>query len=368
MIKKKFANLTINKDFCTILFLLIILCIIGIVLQFSAGNGNLKVFALPQIIKILIGLVLFFIIYSLKPSFIFNIVEFLYLLCLLLVIFVEILGSIRLGAQRWLSIGLLIIQPSEFMKIATILMLAKILYKIPTGHEDKLKYYIIPAIISVIPCLLIILQPDLGTAFIIIATTIVIFFVAGLRIRYFIIAIITALIAAPLMWFNLYNYQKDRILVFLNPNKDPLGSGYHIIQSKIAIGSGGLLGKGLLKGSQSQLNFIPEKQTDFIFSLLTEEQGFLGALFLITIYSTLIGYCLILSTKTNNIFVRYCIIGLTFIFFIQIFFNMGMVIGILPVVGVPMPLISYGGTSIITTLAIFAIILNIIKDDHSNIE
>lgn len=367
MSKRFFTNLTINKNLIVILLLLTILCIIGVILQFSAGSGNFKIFALPQVIKILIGIFLFFIIYSLKESFIFNIVEFLYLICLLLVIFVEILGSIRLGAQRWLSIGLLIIQPSEFMKIATILMLAKILYKTPSGHEDKLKYYITPAIVSIIPCLLIILQPDLGTSFIIIITTIIMFFVAGLRLRYFIIAIITALIATPLMWFNLYNYQKERILVFLNPNKDPLGSGYHIIQSKIAIGSGGLLGKGLLKGSQSQLNFIPEKQTDFIFSLLTEELGFLGALFLISIYSILIGYCLIFSARTNNTFLRNSIIGLTFTFFIQVFFNMGMVIGILPVVGVPMPLISYGGTSIITTFAIFAIILNLFKNDQSNI-
>lgn len=345
--------------------ILLLLSLVSFVLQTSAGNGDIHVFAIPQMLKIGVGFLIFFVIYFTPSTGIYKSTEAIYCIFLILVVLVEVLGKIHLGAQRWLKIGgLIVVQPSELIKIAIVLITAKLLAKIPEGTEESIKHYFMPLALSLMPSLLIILQPDLGTSCIILTASIAMFFLAGLKIRYFGIGLLVTLVAAPLIWFNLYNYQQQRILTFLNPDRDPLGSGYHIIQAKIAIGSGGVTGKGYLQGTQARLNFIPEKQTDFIFALLTEEFGFVGALFLLALYLSLILYCLWLGLMSRIRFVRYAITGLTFVFFIQIFFNIGMVIGLLPVVGVPLPLISYGGTSVITVLASFALILRFSKETN----
>ncbi|MGV3278580.1 rod shape-determining protein RodA [Rickettsiales bacterium LUAb2] len=352
--------------FSVTIILLLLLSIIGILMQYSAGNGDFYVYALSQTIKVSIGFILLFIIYNIKISFIFSITDIIYILCLILVIAVNILGSIHLGAQRWLRVGSFAIQPSELMKVALIMMLAKFLYKIPTNQEGKLVNYILPATLSFLPFLLILGQPDLGTAIIILLTTVIMFFISGLKVRYFVLVGLAGIIITPLLWLNLYDYQKQRIITFINPESDPLGSGYHIIQSKIAIGSGGFVGKGFLNGSQSQLDFIPEKQTDFVFALFTEEFGFIGAMLLLLIYTGLIINSLIMAYKCNYTYGKFIIIGITSILFCHVFINIGMVSGILPVVGVPLPLVSFGGTSLTAIMLGFGLILNINKTEFLN--
>lgn len=352
----------LDTHFWTMLGALLLLCAAGLVLQLSAGNGNFHTFAQPQLLKILVGLVVFLIVYSLPPNIIYNNIELLYGAGLVLVVLVEILGKIHLGAQRWLKIGgLIAVQPSELIKITVILMASKLLCSTNLADEKPTRF-LLPLIITLLPCLLIILQPDLGTACIIIVASAAMIFVAGVPLRYAGLMMLVILIAAPLIWFNLYKYQQARILTFLNPNRDPLGSGYHIIQAKIAIGSGGLLGKGYLQGTQTKLDFIPEKQTDFIFALLTEEFGFLGAVFIIFLYLSVSLYSLYLGLKSKIRFVNYTVIGLTAVFFTQVFFNIAMVSGLLPVVGIPLPLLSFGGTSILTIFASFAIILRFSRE------
>jgi rod shape determining protein RodA len=274
-----------------------------------------------------------------------------------LLLAVLIMGEIGKGAQRWLDLGFFRFQPSEMIKITTPMMVAWYLSEHPL--PPKIKQLVISGILILIPTLLIAKQPDLGTALLVASSGAGVLFFAGLA-WWFIIAIIAALAGLmPIIWHFMHGYQRDRVLTFLNPEADPLGRGYHIIQSKIAIGSGGIYGKGWLGSTQSELDFLPESSTDFIFAVFAEEFGLFGCVSLLVLYLLIIARCLYIASQAHDTYCRLLASSLAFTFFVYVFVNIGMVIGILPVVGVPLPLISYGGTSIVTLLAGFGILMSI---------
>ena len=274
-----------------------------------------------------------------------------------LLIAVLIMGQIGKGAQRWLELGIFRFQPSEMIKITTPMMIAWYLAEHPL--PPKSRQLLIAAILIIIPTVLIAKQPDLGTALLVASSGAGVLFFAGISWRF--IAAITVTLASltPILWHFMRDYQRDRVLTFLNPEADPLGRGYHIIQSKIAIGSGGIYGKGWLGSTQSELDFLPESSTDFIFAVFAEEFGLSGCLGLLVLYLLIIARCLYIASQAQDTYSRLLASSLAFTFFVYVFVNIGMVIGILPVVGVPLPLISYGGTSIVTLLAGFGILMSI---------
>ncbi|SEA62438.1 rod shape-determining protein RodA [Alkalimonas amylolytica] len=281
-----------------------------------------------------------------------------FLLGLLMLVAVLLFGEIGKGAQRWLNLGFVRFQPSELMKLAVPLAIAWFI----SNHNlpPKLWRLLLGFVMCVIPTLLIAKQPDLGTALLIATSGIMVLFLAGMSWR--LIVFIGALVSAflPVMWFFvMHDYQKRRVLTFLNPETDPLGAGYHIIQSKIAIGSGGLQGKGWLQGTQSQLEFLPERHTDFIFSVLSEEFGLVGVVLLVSLYLFIVARCMLIATRAQDNFSKLVAGSLTMTFFVYVFVNIGMVSGLLPVVGVPLPLVSFGGTSMVTLLAAFGILMSI---------
>lgn len=281
-----------------------------------------------------------------------------YLVAIILLILVELVGDISKGAQRWLNIGFMRIQPSEFLKLVIPLTVAAFLSR--DTLPPKPINIIIAFILVGIPTVLIVLQPDLGTAILVAVSGFITIFLAGLSLWWLLAGCIAGAIAVPIMWnYVLHDYQRQRVLTFINPESDPLGAGYHIIQSKIAIGSGGIYGKGWLHGSQSQLDFLPEPHTDFIFAVLAEETGLIGFLVLMSIYAFIIIRCLIITFNATNNFDRILAGTYTFVLPFYIFINIGMVSGILPVVGVPLPMISYGGTSMIILAVNFGIIMSI---------
>lgn len=281
-----------------------------------------------------------------------------YAIALFLIIIVDAMGHSAMGATRWFRVGSLTIQPSEIMKVCLVLALARYFYVIEMSSIGRVKFIITPIMMIGLPALFIFHQPDLGTATILILVGVSVLFMAGVRMWKFISVGAVVLVALPFVWYFLYDYQKQRILTFLNPDEDPLGSGYNIIQAKIAIGSGGFLGKGYLNGTQGQLNFLPEKQTDFIFTMLSEELGFAGGLFTIMICCAILAICLKIAIDTKHQFGRLIAVGIANIFFIHMFINIGMVTGILPVVGAPLPFISYGGTIMASMMIGFGLVLN----------
>jgi len=284
-----------------------------------------------------------------------------------MLVVVEFTGKTSMGATRWLNLGIITIQPSELVKISLVLMLAKYFHENNTKHNLPKYHLIIPIIACAVPIALVIKQPDLGTGMITLILAITIFFAAGVRLIYFIVSGALTLAAFPVFWYMLHNYQKSRILTFINPERDPLGAGYNIIQSKIAIGSGGLLGKGLLSGTQGHLSFLPEYQTDFIFAFLTEEMGFVGGIILIIIYGLLTVNCLSIAMHCKSKFASLIAIGITTMFFAHVFINIAMVMGLLPVVGVPLPLLSYGRTMMGSMLLGFGLIMNASVNRHNNV-
>lgn len=323
----------------------------GLIMQYSAAGGDFRVFALPQAIRLGLGLVLMMMLAAISPLQLFRLSYLIYGACVGLLIMVAVVGEMNLGAQRWVGIGFFNLQPSELMKIGIILALAH--YFQVAKVELAARHYIVlivPIILTLIPVGLILKQPNLGTATIVSVIAFGICFMAGIRWWYFAGAITAVASAVPVAYHFLHDYQKQRVKTFLNPDSDPLGAGYNIIQSKIAIGSGGLTGKGLLNGSQGQLDFLPEKQTDFIFTMMAEELGFLGALLLIALYAMLIFFAMTLAARARSHFGRLIAAGVAAMLFIHIFINMAMVMGIIPVVGVPLPFLSYGGSFL---LAVF---------------
>ena len=349
-----------------LLIFIILLSSLGLMILYSSSGGSLSI-VYRQLIHLGLATSVMLVIAQIPPFFLLRSAPILMIIGTILLILVLFFGSSGGGAQRWLDLGFIRFQPSEMMKIIVPITIAAIL------SEKTLPPRALSVIISLITIALVVLliakQPDLGTSLLIGASGIYVLFFSGFRIRLVKTIWLNLLILSSLLMGSLYiawnyfliTYQKNRILTLFNPESDPLGSGYHIIQSKIAIGSGGLTGKGLTNGSQSQLDFVPEQSTDFIFSVLAEEMGFLGFILLITIYSLIIYRCFDLSLRCEDNFSRLLGSSLTFVFFTYVFVNIGMVSGLVPVVGVPLPLISYGGSSLMTLMASFGIIMSIHK-------
>jgi rod shape determining protein RodA len=264
-----------------------------------------------------------------------------------------------MGAQRWIDLGFFQLQPSELMKIALVLALARYFHGSTIEDVRRMGYLFTPVMMVVSPAVLVLIQPDLGTALMLLMGSAVIAFAAGVRKLVFGIVISAAVAAVPVGWQFLRTYQKNRVLTFLNPERDPLGAGYHITQSKIALGSGGLFGKGFMQGTQSHLNFLPERQTDFIFTMLGEELGMVGCLALIGLYLLILVYGFVIALRCRHHFGRLVAIGITTTFFLYVFINIAMVMGLIPVVGVPLPMISYGGTAMLTLMIGFGILLSV---------
>jgi len=276
---------------------------------------------------------------------------------IVLLVLVLMAGDVGKGAQRWLDVYVIKFQPSEMMKLVTPMMLAWYLSERPL--PPGFKSLVISAVLVLVPTLLIARQPDLGTAILVAAAGFFVVFLSGIRWRVLIGTLLALLAFVPILWHMMRDYQKQRVLTLLNPESDPLGSGYHIIQSKIAIGSGGIYGKGWLNGTQSQLDFLPERHTDFIFAVFSEEFGMMGAVVLLSLYAFIILRSLYIATRAQDNFGRLLAGSLSLTFFVYLFVNVGMVSGILPVVGVPLPLVSYGGTSMVTLMVGFGILMSI---------
>ena len=283
----------------------------------------------------------------------------IYAIALVLLGAVAVIGHTGMGAQRWLNLGVFMLQPSEVMKIALILALARYFHGASLEEIRSVRFVIPPIFLMGAPVLLILGQPDLGTAMMLVFVTGAVFYLVGVQIWKFIVLISGVLLSFPVIWSFLHEYQKKRILTFLNPENDPTGAGYHITQSKITLGSGGVFGKGFLQGTQSHLNFIPEKQTDFILTVLCEEFGLIGALVLCVLYGIIVAYGFVIAHRSKNFFGQILAVGLTVNFALYAFINMGMVMGLMPVVGVPLPLMSYGGTAMLTLLIGFGLIENV---------
>ena len=339
------------------LLLLGIFCLMGLSLTvlYSVG-GNAMV--IRQLVRLAIALGTMVVLAQITPEMYQRWTPVIFIICVLLLIAVLAIGHTGKGAQRWLDLGVTKFQPSEIMKLIMPFMIAYYIsqYTLP----PKLKDIVIALVIIIVPTLLIAKQPDLGTAILIASSGIFVLFLSGVSWLYISLAAGAVLAFIPILWFYLmHDYQRGRVLTLLNPEADPLGAGYHIIQSKIAIGSGGLWGKGWLQGTQSQLEFLPERHTDFIFSVYSEEFGLIGVLLLLSIYLFIIGRGLWIASQAQDAFTRLVAGSITLTFFVYVFVNIGMVSGILPVVGVPLPLISYGGTSIVTLLAGFGVLMSI---------
>lgn len=341
-----------------LILLTVALAGIGFTALYSAADGNFDPWASKQMMRFGVGIVVLLFVALVDIKWWFRLVYPIYAVGIVSLIFVEIMGHVGMGAQRWINLGFIQIQPSEFMKIAVVMALAKYFYNVSPQDMRSIKFLIPAALMVLFPVGLVLLQPDLGTSLMIIMAGIAMFFLAGAPIWMFLVGGAMVVAALPLAWTFMHAYQKKRVLTFLNPESDPLGSGYHITQSKIALGSGGIEGKGFLEGTQSRLNFLPEKQTDFIFTLWVEEWGFLGGLLVLALTGMMFVYGLSVALKCRHLFGRLLSMGLMVNFSLYVFINIGMVMGLLPVVGAPLPLVSYGGTSMLAILASFGLILS----------
>ncbi len=339
-----------------LLLAVLAVCAVGLVVLFSAGGEDLGVF-LRQGTRVAIGLGVLVAAAQVPPRVLRAIAPWVYAGGVMLLVAVAFFGEISMGAQRWLDLGVVRFQPSEVLKIAVPLACAWFLQDRPL--PPSFGTLVALAVTILVPVLLIAEQPDLGTSLLVAAGGVLVVLLAGLQLRY-ILGLGAAVGAAiPVVWSNLHDYQRQRVLTFLNPQEDPLGAGYHTIQSQIAIGSGGVFGKGYMNGSQAQLEFLPERSTDFIFAVIGEEWGLVGLAVLILLYLLVIARGLYIAMQAQDTFTRLVAGSLTLLFAVYMFVNAGMVVGLLPVVGVPLPLVSYGGTSMVTLMAGFGILMSI---------
>ncbi len=340
---------------------LLLTCGLGIVVLYSAAGQDITI-VYRQGIRIAIAFLLMMLIAQIHPIRLSRISVWLFVTGIVLLIIVLTKGYVINGAQRWLDVGLFRFQPSELMKLSVPMMLAW--YFSEKSLPPTALQIITATAIILLPVLLIAKQPDLGTAILVAAGGISVLFIAGMSLRYLIVFGVLASMFTPVLWFLMHDYQRQRVLSFLNPDQDPLGAGYHIIQSMIAIGSGGLYGKGWLNGTQSHLEFLPESSTDFIFAVLCEEFGFTGVLLLLSLYTFIFLRGIYISINAQQLFGKLLGISLILTFFVYVIVNMGMVTGQLPVVGVPLPLISHGGSSIVTLMVGFGILMAIHTHRH----
>ncbi|CAK8163515.1 Peptidoglycan glycosyltransferase MrdB [Candidatus Xenohaliotis californiensis] len=356
----KIKHFFIGFDLVLIIAFIVLLAI-GIIEQYSAAHGNLRPWAYRHIVVAIIFIPLFLLIVFIPNSKIQSSSYSVYIISLLALIYLALFGSQIMGASRWIKFKYFNIQPSEICKIAIIMALARYFNSLNSYAINKYYYMVWAIILALFPTLLIFLQPNFGTCAIIIFITTILFFASGIALKHLFTMFFAALGMLPIIWYILHDYQKKRVLSFFNPTRDPLGSSYNAIQSQIAIGSGGLWGKGFLHGSQSQLDFLPEKQTDFIFTILLEEFGMFGGILFIICYCIIISRIAKIANQSDIMFNRLVAIGIAAMLFVHMFINIGMVIGILPVVGVPLPLVSYGGSSLLGSLLSLALLININK-------
>ncbi len=356
-------SMTLGEKIIQLNWLLVLLiCAIagvGFAMLYSAANGNMDPWASRQMIRFGMGMVALFVAALIDIRIWMRLAYPMYGGAMLLLVAVEVMGEIGMGAQRWINLGIIQLQPSELMKIAMVLALARYFHGPTLEAVGRPTRLIIPLALVLMPVALVLKQPDLGTALMLMMVGGAVFFCVGVRLWKFAVIIAGGLGAIPVIWQFLHEYQRERILTFITPERDPLGAGYHILQSKIALGSGGLFGKGFLNGTQAHLNFLPERQTDFIFTMLAEEFGLVGGLTLLVLYTLVLIYGTVIGLRSRNHFGRILALGLTTNLFLYVFINVAMVMGLLPVVGVPLPLISYGGTAMLTVMFGFGLIISV---------
>ena len=331
----------------------------GIAVLYSAADGNMQPWAATQMIRFAIALVPMIGAAFLGIRQWFRAAYWAYAVALALIVAVDLRGFVGMGARRWIDLGLIQLQPSSLMNIALVLALARYFHVRTEEDVARVRFLLVPALMVLTPAALVLKQPDLGTAIMLLLTGAVLFFIAGVRLRFFALTGFAVAATAPTGWHFLRDYQKNRIYTFLDPESDPLGAGYHILQSKIALGSGGFFGRGFLNGSQSHLSFLPEKQTDFIFTTLAEEFGFIGGVALLALYTMIVGYGFVIALRCRSHFGRLLGLGIVTNFSLYAFINTAMVMGLIPVVGVPLPLVSYGGTAMLAVMFGFGLLLNV---------
>jgi rod shape determining protein RodA len=342
-------------------FLILIVMLIGVVSVFaiySTESGEFSFYTKNHLLRLIVFFGMFLMLSFVRITFWYKNAYFFYILCVSLLVITLFFGLMASGSRRWLDLYFLNLQPSEIMKIAIIVCFARYYHRIQTAEIQNYKFILVPLILILIPCFLVIQQPDLGTSILIAGTGIIIIWLAGLNIKYFVYSGLLLIVSLPFAVSLLKPYQKSRILTFFNPDRDPLGAGYQIIQSKIAIGSGGFFGKGFLKGTQSYLEFLPEKHTDFIFTLFSEEFGFLGSIMLLLLYILLIYRIISIGFYAKSFFSKLFCFGFASAIFLYIFVNISMVLGLLPIVGAPLPIMSYGGSSMLSIMLGLSIVMS----------
>ena len=355
--KSSFFDKLLSVDY----FLIFIVILIGAISVFaihSTEGGEFSYYTKNHLIRLIAFFGMFLVLSFVKINFWYRNAYLFYLICLLLLVTVLLFGITASGSKRWINLYFLNLQPSELMKIAIIVCFARYYHRIQSVDIQSYRFLLIPIILLVIPCYLVINQPDLGTSILIAGSGIVVIWVAGLNIKYFVYSGLLLLVSFPFVVSILKPYQKSRILTFFNPDRDPLGAGYQIIQSKIAIGSGGFFGKGYLKGTQSYLEFLPEKHTDFIFTLFSEEFGFLGSIILMLLYVLLISRVISIGFSARSFFAKLYCFGFASAIFLYVFVNISMVLGLLPIVGAPLPIMSYGGSSMLSIMLGLSIVMS----------
>jgi len=352
-----FFQKILSMNWVLILLITTVACV-GFASLYSAAGGAFSPWASKQIMRFGMGFFGMVVIALIDIRWWYRLSWFLFAGGMGLLIIVEAMGHVGMGAQRWINLGFINLQPSEVMKIAVVMALARYFHAATIEDMRRIKFLIVPVAIILAPVALVLLQPDLGTSLMIIMAGVSIFFMAGASIWIFIGGAVAVCASIPIAWQFLHDYQKARVMTFLDPESDPLGAGYHITQSKIALGSGGVDGKGFLKGTQSNLNFLPEKQTDFIFTLWAEEWGLIGGLSLLFLFGCIFAYCGWIALRARQNYCRFLVLGLCVNFSLYVFINIAMVMGLIPVVGAPLPLISYGGTSMLAAMAGFGLIMS----------
>ena len=352
-----FKDKVLSLDYALIL-LIIILGVVSVFAMYSTERGNFDYYTKSHIYRFLVFFIIFLILSFLNIRIWFKSAYIFYFIVLLLLIGVSLFGVTASGSTRWINLFIFNLQPSELMKVALIIFLARFYNKIPFKDVNHIKFMIIPIFALFMPFALVLKQPDLGTAVLILISGLSVVWLSGFRIKFFAFSSIILVCLAPVVIAFLKPYQKLRILTFLNPERDPLGAGYQIIQSKIAIGSGGIFGKGYLLGSQSYLDYLPEKHTDFIFTLFSEEFGFVGSVFLLILYGLIIYRIIRIGLISRNSFSKLFCFGFAAAFFIYVAVNMSMVLGLLPIVGAPLPIMSYGGSSMLSMMVGLGIVMS----------
>ncbi|MBS0234648.1 MAG: rod shape-determining protein RodA [Proteobacteria bacterium] len=340
----------LRRVYWPVILIVCVLAAVGAATLYSVSGGSFQPWAERHTLRFLIMLAVVVAMSTVRLEVWIKLAYPVYGIALLMLMLVPFVGVEALGAKRWIGAGAISFQPSELMKLALVAALARYYFRLSQDQVRRLRYVLPPLAMICVPVLLTLQQPDLGSAALFIALGLALMFLAGVPLRYFAFGAIAAVVALPAIWSGLHGYQKRRIEVFLNPGTDPLGAGYHITQSKIAFGAGGLAGKGFMHGTQSQLDFVPEKHTDFIASIIGEEWGFTGMMLLVAIYAALILMMMLMARRCENRFARLAIAGSAMTFFVYVFINLAMVTGLVPVVGIPLPLVSYGGTSMTTLM------------------